>query len=117
MLQPSANLHIVCLRVAIDLRTIRVLSPIGESKSAPIPLARRSERISKGTVGLLSNGKPNASNLLEAFGRRLQERDPSIQITLVNKAVVGKGSGDPAPLEVIEGLSTGAIAVLAASGD
>jgi hypothetical protein len=69
------------------------------------------------TVGLLSNGKTNSVELLTAVEKRLRERYGAADVIWANKTLEGEGPGLPAPLDIIERMSSGAVAVLVASGD
>ena len=96
--------------------TIRVLDPIGARLTTSIPLARR-PGISRGaTFGIISNSKPNASNLLRAVSKLLQEEYGLVEGYFFQKEQIG-GWGHPIPDDWEDELSSGAVAVLAASGD
>ncbi len=96
--------------------TLRVLDPIGTRVSGSIPIARRPPLRPGATFGIISNSKPNASNLLRAVSALLQERHGLVEGYFFEKQEIG-GWGHPIPAEWQDTLSSGAVAVLAASGD
>lgn len=69
------------------------------------------------TLGLLCNGKAKASDLLEAVARRLGERFDLAGLIRADKSQEAAGPARPATPEIIDRLSSGAVAVLVASGD
>ena len=73
--------------------------------------------IAGATVGFLVNGKPNAENLLRAVERRLQHELGLESSVWANKMTEAEGPSQPATEAIYTRLSSGAIAVLAASGD
>jgi hypothetical protein len=92
------------------------LSPIGTRRSGSIPPAPRNG-ISRGAIfGVICNSKPNASNLLHAVSRLLQEKHGLVEGFFFEKQVLG-GWTRPAAEDWIDELASGAVAVLAASGD
>ena len=68
-------------------------------------------------LGLLSNGKANASPLLEAVAARLDSRYGLAGIIRADKSHEASGPGLPAPPDIIDRLASGSVAVLTASGD
>jgi hypothetical protein len=97
---------------------VEVLDPVAPDKRTADALATRPVLIPGARIGLLANGKPNADVLLRAINdrvaREFQALGPPIEL---NKGTDADGPGGPAPEEHYEILSSGAIAVLAASGD
>jgi hypothetical protein len=93
-----------------------VLDPVATRPTGSLPAAAR-PGIARGAVfGVISNSKPNASNLLHAVSRRLQDRHGLIEGFFFQKSDIG-GWGHPLPAEWIDQLASGTVAVLAASGD
>jgi hypothetical protein len=96
--------------------TIEVLDPIARRVSVSIPVAQR-PGISRGaTFGVICNSKPNADNLLHAVSRLLQEKHGLVEGYFFEKRYAS-GYGHPIPEDWSNDLSSGAVAVLAASGD
>ena len=69
------------------------------------------------TLGILCNGKAKASELLEAIAQRLGQRFELAGIVRADKSSEAAGPARPATTEIIDRLSSGAVAVLVASGD
>ena len=69
------------------------------------------------TVGVLWNGKPNADNLFREVERRLRREFGVKEVIWANKAVEAAGPSLPATEAIYNRLSSGAVAVLAGSGD
>ena len=97
---------------------MQVLDPIAptgheESMMAPRPELRPGAR-----VGLLSNGKAGAATLLGVFYSRLQDEFPELGDALVSdKGHEAEGPSKAASPAQLDTLSSGAVAVLTASGD
>lgn len=96
--------------------TIRVLDPTGTRLTTSIPLARRPGIGRGATFGIISNSKPNASNLLRAVSKLLQEEHGLVEGFFFEKEQIG-GWGHPLPDDWEDELCSGAVAVLAGSGD
>src|SRR5437879_4600128 len=94
-----------------------VLDPVGTKPADHYPLATRQTTLADGVVGLLSNGKPNADQLLEALGRRLVADYGVKETLLFNKVKHGVLAGSPAPDVILNSLASKTIAVLTATGD
>lgn len=69
------------------------------------------------TIGVLWNGKPNADNLFRVIERRLQESFGIAGTIWVDKLTDAHGPALPATEAMFEKLTSGAVAVLAGSGD
>ena len=91
-----------------------LMDPTGKSAEIPSRLSlRRLSDLDGKTVGLLDNGKHNASRVLDAVAELLQER---YQV----KEVVRRRKGNvslPAPANVIEELAERSDVVIAGVGD
>lgn len=68
-------------------------------------------------IGFLSNGKANSAELLKAVERRMVAKYNLAGVVWANKSVEAEGPGRPAPQPILDRLSSGLVAVLAASGD
>lgn len=97
---------------------MKVRSPVGEvGTRSSIGLAPRKKSLTGGVIGLLSNGKPNAHELLDiAFGQ-LQGRLGPFEAVRYEKHVVAAGSGSASPPWLLDKLASGTVAVIAGSGD
>jgi hypothetical protein len=97
---------------------MRVFDPIAPERDDREKLAPRPRLIPGARIGLLANGKPNADVLLEAVHARVAAEYPELGPPIVlNKGTEGLGPSNSASEAQFEVLSSGAIAVLAASGD
>lgn len=96
---------------------MKVVSPIGEIRAAAATEATWRLDPAGKTIGFLSNGKVNSAELLEALQRRTSARYDLGGVVWANKSREAQGPAMPAPPEIIDRLSSGAVAVLAASGD
>jgi hypothetical protein len=96
---------------------VKVVNPIGDLFAAEATQA--SWRINpKGKViGFLANGKANSAELLAAVQRRLEASHQLAGVVWANKSHEASGPGLPATPEILSRLSSGVVAVLAASGD
>ena len=94
----------------------KVVNPIGEVVGEASEATWQVDLSGK-TIGFLSNGKANSAELLAAVQRRLQAKYDIANVVWANKSREAEGPGRPAPPEIIERLSSGVVAVLAASGD
>lgn len=95
----------------------KVVNPIGEIVGEDASEATWTLDLRGQTVGFLSNGKANSAELLEAVERRLVAAYDLGGVVWANKSIEAEGPGRPASLEIIDRLSSGVVAVLAASGD
>ena len=94
---------------------MKVLSPIGDPASDRLTRAPRIARLDGGAIGLLSNGKPNADNLLDAIHAEITGgRGTPLRF---NKSKSAHGPAFAATEGVFERLSSSTVAVLVASGD
>jgi hypothetical protein len=97
---------------------MKVVSPIGQAGSGRFPPADRPASLDGAVLGLLSNGKPNAANLLDEIVAQLSERFRLAQPVRIDKTHDGaSGPAHGAKDWMIERLSSGTVAVLTASGD
>lgn len=98
---------------------VKVLSPLGiESSPVRIPMPHVCPSDLEGkTLGLLSNGKPNAMELLTEVGDRLVQRFSMRDAVALDKRLSAHGPGRQAPEWMVELLTKGPVAVLTASGD
>lgn len=95
----------------------KVVCPIGEVVGEEASQATWTIDLSGKTVGFLSNGKANSAELLAAVERRMRAKYDLGGVVWANKSIEAEGPGRPAPLDIIDRLSSGVVAVLAASGD
>lgn len=93
---------------------MKVLDPVTIDKNTSGALAPRPVLTPGARIGLLANGKPKAPELLRAINDRVAREFPDLGLPI---ELDKKGPGSPAPDEYFDVLSSGAIAVLAASGD
>jgi hypothetical protein len=96
---------------------MKVVSPIGELFAAEAAAATWTLNPRGKVIGFLSNGKPNSAELLAVIQRRLEARHELGGVVWANKSHEASGPGLPAPPDIIDRLSSGVVAVLAASGD
>ena len=96
---------------------MKVVSPIGEIGGSRFPAATRPASLDGAVLGLLSNGKPNADNLLDEIVTQLSEHFRLAEPMRVNKTEGAHGPAHGATDLQIERLSSGTVAVLTASGD
>lgn len=95
----------------------KVVNPIGEviaeeASDAVWRVDLRGQRL-----GILCNGKARSAELLAAVAERMVARYDLAGVVWANKTLEAEGPGRPAPPEILERLSSGVVAVLAASGD
>lgn len=95
--------------------TIRVVDPTRPTLDARGALAPRQAKL-RGTIGLLSNGKPNATMLLQALEERLRDYGVT-EFLWLDKSRNALGPSQASPEWMIQRLTSGTVAVLAASGD
>jgi hypothetical protein len=96
---------------------VKVVCPVPVLEGTTSALAARPSSLSGRAIGILSNGKPNSMALLRTIAERLQN-DYGVAATVeADKSIDGEGAGDPSPDVLLDRLSSGAIAVLVASGD
>jgi hypothetical protein len=95
------------------MATITVLSPVGELRTATLPLPSLPRGLRGLTVGFLDNTKPNFDRLVEGMGAILRERFGVKQVVHRKKA----NASTPAPPELIHALAKDCDLVLAGSGD
>ena len=93
--------------------TIRFLDPTQAAEILPASLATQPLRTGPLTVGLLSNGKPNAAGLLRLVAERLAENLSIQQIVEVAKS----SSSTNAPQELLDQLADQCDLSLVAIGD
>jgi hypothetical protein len=96
---------------------VKVVSPIGELFAAEASDATWRINPEGKVIGFLSNGKPNSAELLSIIQRRIEAKYKLGGVVWANKSHEASGPGLPAPPEIIDRLSSGVVAVLAASGD
>jgi hypothetical protein len=94
---------------------LRVLNPVARAVVDRHDLAPRLTDLEGVRLGVLSNGKPNAANLMRTAQRRMQERFNVSDVVFVDKVASGQ-YGDAAPEWMLEQLSQ-CSAVLHGSGD
>jgi len=95
----------------------KVVNPIGEFTAEQATQATWKLDLRGKTIGLLANGKPNSAELLQAVGRLIESKYDVDRVVWANKTLEAEGPGRPAPVEILDRLSSGAVVVLAASGD
>lgn len=96
--------------------TSAILDPTGVADTAAkagLTLAPRSHDLSGARIGLLENGKQNARLLLEEVAGVLREQYGVGEVTLRRKEIFSQ----PAPPELVDGLSAEADVVLVGVGD
>jgi hypothetical protein len=97
---------------------LQVHDPIAPERDDRDRLAPRPRLEPGSRIGLLANGKPNADVLLDVINARVAAAYPELGPPIVlNKGTGAKGPGDAATEAQYDELSSGAVAVLAASGD
>jgi hypothetical protein len=90
---------------------IELLDPTSAPRVNELPLARRPRSLAGKQIGLLSNGKANATLLLANIEQRLGARAGGLTIVWCEK-----GAAEPAPEDVLERLR-GCDAVITAIAD
>lgn len=95
----------------------KVVNPIGEVVGEAASEATWTLDLTGKTIGFLSNGKANSAELLQAVERRMRAKYDLAGVAWANKSIEAEGPGRPAPGFIIDRLSSGVVAVLAASGD
>lgn len=94
---------------------LTVIEPFGEQVIQTFDLAPRLETLDGARLGVFSNGKPNAANLLHAVRRRLEQRYQITDVVFIDKLEVGRFP-NAAPDWLLEQL-TECDAILHGSGD
>lgn len=95
----------------------KVVNPIGLVEAEEASDASWRIDLTGKTVGFLSNGKANSAELLGKVEQFLRARHDLAGVVWANKSLEAEGPGKPAPPEILDRLSSGVVAVLAASGD
>lgn len=96
---------------------MQVVNPLGTPQAAGAELAASPQSLRGARLGVLWNGKPNADELLRAVAARLIEGQGMAGMLWLKKGDLASGPGFPSPQPLIDRLSSGTVAVLAASGD
>jgi hypothetical protein len=92
---------------------VEILDPTGVDQPVESRLAPRDGRLEGKRLGLLANGKTNASALLELVGELLTERHGLSALVLVDK----RNASAPAADTVLDGLLPRCDVVVTAIGD
>jgi hypothetical protein len=100
----------------VDVGSLYVLDPLGSRPLSPSRAAERSALQAGARIGLLSNGKQNASLLLSSIASELAAKY-QFRTLMFDKSVDGPGSAHPSPLEWLAALTSGTSAVIAGVGD
>ena len=96
---------------------MQVIDPTG-ILPAPLPPGAAWQLDVRGkTIGFLWNGKPNADNLFRVIERRLTDSFGIRGTIWVDKLTDANGPAMPATEAMFGKLSSGAVAVIAGSGD
>lgn len=95
---------------------IRVLDPVAPAVVDRIPLAARRMPLDGLRLGVLSNGKPNAANLMRVAQHRMERRYSLAEVVFIDKVEAGLMAGDGAPDWMLEQLAA-CDAVLHGGGD
>ncbi len=95
----------------------KVVNPIGHIVAEEATEATWRVDLTGKTIGFLSNGKANSAELLQKVEALLRARYDLAGVVWANKSLEAEGPARPAPPKIISRLSSGVIAVLAASGD
>ncbi|MEL7156846.1 MAG: hypothetical protein AAFN30_09635 [Actinomycetota bacterium] len=90
------------------MSTLRILSPVAETRTVERPLADRPSALARRRIALLDNQKANAGLLLEEVGRHLAGANPDMVIERERKIATS-----PSPDEVLGRLQTVDAVVLA----
>ena len=93
-----------------------VLDPLGSSPLSPSRAAQRSVLQPGARIGLLSNGKQNASLLLRSIWSELAAKF-QFRMLMFDKSVDGPGSAHPSPADWLAALTSGTSAVIVGVGD
>jgi hypothetical protein len=96
---------------------MRIVNPAPSPTRAGIDTAPRLASLDGARLGFLSNGKPNADLVLAGIRSRLERRYNCVGSVSADKAVDARGSGDPAPDWMLDGLAAGVAGVINAAGD
>ena len=95
---------------------MRIIDPRGRGPSDQNSLAPRLQGF-RGRIGFLTNGKPNATKLLQAIEKRFAAHPGVTGFLWLDKSRDAEGPGASSTEWMFQALSSGTIAVLAASGD
>jgi hypothetical protein len=95
----------------------KVVNPIGEVVAEEATDATWRVNLAGARLGVLCNGKARSAELLAAVARRCVDRFGVADVVWANKSIEAEGPGRPAPPEILDRMSSGVVAVLAASGD
>jgi hypothetical protein len=96
---------------------MKVVSPVGEGGRTRFRLPQAPKTLGSATVGILSNGKVNATPLLREIAALLIDRKgmrPGAVLSMTEKA---DGPGFPAPGWMLETLTSGSGLSLVGVGD
>lgn len=96
---------------------MQVLDPVGSSPVTSTGDGAWRVDLRGQTLGVLWNGKPNADNLFRILARRLTETYGVAEVKWADKGSEARGPAFPADEDMLDRLSSGAIAVLTGSGD
>lgn len=95
-----------------------VMDPISPERTRNRPLSPRPKLTPGARIGLLSNGKSSADLLLSVLHDAVAREYPELGEPIVlNKGTQASGPGSPASENQLAILTSGAVAVLTASGD
>lgn len=94
---------------------LRIVDPTGRGAGTHLALAVRPTSIDKLRIGVFSNGKPNAANLVRAVHRELSERFALGDAVVVDKGELGLYTTG-APRSILDELSECGV-VIHGSGD
>lgn len=90
------------------MASLQILSPVASTRVVEHPLADRLTALDGAQIALLDNQKANAGLLLDAVGRELMRRHPSMTITSERKIATSAS-----PAEVMDRLRSCDAVVLA----
>jgi hypothetical protein len=100
----------------VGIGFLYVLDPLGSRPLSASRAAQRRALPSGARIGLLSNGKQNASLLLRSISSELAAKY-QFRTLMFDKSVDGPGSAHPSPPEWLAALTSGTSAVIAGVGD
>jgi hypothetical protein len=95
---------------------IRVLDPVARAIVTQTALAPRPRSLAGLRLGVLSNSKPNAANLMRLAQQRMEQRFAISDVMFFDNVEHGVMAGDAAPDWMLEQLAT-CDAVLHGGGD
>lgn len=96
---------------------MKVVSPVGEGGRTHFRLPQAPKTLGSATVGILSNGKVNATSLLNEIVALLAERQGMRQGAVLSMTEKAEGPGFPAPGWMLETLTSGSALALVGVGD